>query len=274
MKPACEALNKQPASSENSLKVFNNPIPSTYVSSKGLPIQMYFSIYELNSLDFTSRISKYLPVDFVYTVFIKVRYNVDEFFMAQFGFNYTSESDIKGLLDVVSSKLQDYMADYNLSDDAIVYIQISFRQKNKKLLSEFLLDKPSHIPDGQVGLVASELSIPLSINEDSLGKSLPVKILNGFITYIGIEIKMRSMKLVNFLYLILNNAKILRDKHKDKITCFDQSYKFYLLKDKYDYILAVKILGGYSIDKLRYSISGVLLSHVTDVAVNNVVLRK
>ena len=121
-------------------KEFYNPIPSTYISSKGLPIQLYFRIFQLDSFEFTSRIRRYVPVDFVYTVFIKVRYNVDEFYMAgnQFGFNYSCESDIKGLFIVVSNKLEEYMNHYNLRTDAIVYIQISFRQKDKKLLSEFL----------------------------------------------------------------------------------------------------------------------------------------
>ena len=56
---------------------FYNPIPSTYISSKGLPIQLYFTIFQLNSSEFTRNIRKYVPVDFVYTVFIKVRYNLD-----------------------------------------------------------------------------------------------------------------------------------------------------------------------------------------------------
>ena len=251
---------------------FFNPIPSTYISSKGLPLQLYFTIFQLNSSEFTWRVCRYVPLDFVYTVYIKVRYNVDKFLMAgnQLGFIYSCESDIKGLYTAVSKRLQECMVMYNLTDDAIVYIQITLRQKDKKLLSEFSLEKPSHIAKHEIASVETTLFIPASINEDYLGKPLPVNVLNGVITHIDISI---DGKLVNFLDIIINKAKILRAKHKDNITSFDQYFKFYLLKDKYDCVLAVKILGPNTIDKIRYSINGVIISHVTDIAVNDVILR-
>ena len=158
-------------------------------------------------------------VDFVYTVFIKVRYNVDEFFMVgnQFGFNYTCKSDIEGLITVASIKLEEYMVAYNLTDDAIVYIKMTFRQKDKKLLSEFYLipgipcnapqaSKDSnrkeniyHVPllsKPDQALVESNLAIPVSINKDSLGKPLSVDTEGGVITDIHMEI---DGVLVNFL---------------------------------------------------------------------------
>lgn len=230
---------------------FYNPIPSIYVSSKGLPIHLFFTIYQLNSYEFNPIISKYVPIDFVYTVFVKVRYNLDEFFMAgnQFGFTYSSESDLKSLLAVISEKLEEYMSIYNLSDDAIVYIQVTFRQKDKKLLSEFSLlssdgtDRKDlfHIPRSDLKSVESNLSIPVSIDEDSLGKALPVDISDGLITHIHLEI---DGKLVNFLDIIKSNAKILRAKHKDNIISFDSSFKFYLLKDNTQKQTAKSILNN------------------------------
>ena len=254
------------------IQLFFSPIPSTYILSKGKPLQLYFTIFQLNSTDFTWKVCKYVPVDFVYTVYIKVRYNVDEFAMSgnQFGFVYSYESDVKGLFSTVSARLIQTMIDYNLTEDDIVYIQVTFRQKDKKLLSEFSLDNLSLIPKPEFSLVETNLSIPVSINEDYLGKPLPVDILNGVITFIHISI---DGKVVNFLDIIKNNAKVLRANHKDNITCFDEKFKFYLLKDKYDYVLAVKILGADTVDKLRYSINGVVLSHVIDIAAGNVVLR-
>ena len=248
-------------------KQFYNPIPSIYISSKGLPIQLYFKIAGLNSSEFTQIICDHVPVDFVYTVFIKVRYNVDKFFMVgnQFGFNYICKSDIEDLLTVTCMKLEEYMIDYNLTEDAIVYIQLSFRQKDKKLLSEFALlpgSVSNHVPGSDLALVERNLAIPVSIHKDSLGKPLPVEISDGVITDIHIEI---DGKLVNFLDVIKAKANILRAKHKDNITSFDAQYKFYLLKDKYDYVLAVKISGPEIVDKIRYSISGVVLGHVTDI---------
>ena len=80
-------------------------------------------------MDFTSKVRYSIPIDFCYTVFIKVRYNVDKFFMAgnQCGFNYTSDYVVKDLFTVVSKRLEDYMSDYNLTEEAIVYVQVAFR---------------------------------------------------------------------------------------------------------------------------------------------------
>ena len=194
----------------------------------------------------------------------------------QCGFNYTCDSDIKGLFTVVSDKLEEYMSSYNLSEEAIVYIEITIRQKDKKLLSEFSLPSCdgkhniTHIPKFHIFKVENYLSIPVSINEDYLGKPLPVDISNGLITHIHINI---DDKLVNFLDSIINSDKLLRTNHKDKITSFDGHFKFYLLKDRYDYVLAVKILAPDSVYKIKYSIRGVVLSYATDRAVNEVILR-
>ena len=112
--------------------------------------------------------------------------------------------------------------------------------------------------------------MPVSINEDSIGKPLSVNVSNGVITNINITI---NDKQVNFLDLIRDRAKVLRLNHKDNITHFDENFRFYLLKDKSDFVLAIKKLSANSIDKIRYFISGVVISHVTDNAVDNLILR-
>ena len=118
--------------------------------------------------------------------------------------------------------------------------------------------------------VENNLSIPVSIDEGSLGKPLPVDISNGLITHVQIQI---GSKFVNFIDSIKNSAKMLRTKHKDNITSFDAHFNFYLLKGRFHYVLAIKILGPDSIYKIKYSISGAILSQVTDTAVNDILLR-
>lgn len=54
----------------------------------------------------------------------------------------------------------------------------------------------------------------------------------------------------------------------------DANLKFYLLKDKRDYVFAVKILDNISLEKIRYSLQGVVMSHVTHSISNDIVLRK
>lgn len=85
---------------------FNSIITSEYIFSKSKFIYVYF-INEFNSSHFTNKISSIIPKDFVYTVFIKVRYNIDSIFMvgSQFGFNFSSTSEVHNLFTVVMSRL-------------------------------------------------------------------------------------------------------------------------------------------------------------------------
>lgn len=252
---------------------FYTIIPSEYITSNNKPITLFFKLSELNLSTFTKYINSRIPNNFVYTVFVKVRYNYDHFFMAgnQFGFSFSSEDDLNGLFTTVLTRVDDYMDVYNLTDQAILYIQVSFWQKDKKLLSEFSLQEPSHIPSSDIISTKENLNIPISINKDSLGQALSVNISNGFITNINLTINGNKF---NFLDLINNKAKLLRTNHKDKITSFDENWMFYLLKDKYDYVLAVKILKPGFIEKIRFSLDGVIINRLTDSVINNYVIRK
>lgn len=60
----------------------------------------------------------------------------------------------------------------------------------------------------------------------------------------------------------------------DKITCFDSGFKFYLLKDVIDFVLAVKFIEYYSVEKIRYSLDGVVINHVIDNISNNFIVIK
>ena len=83
------------------------------------------------------------------------------------------------------------------------------------------------------------LSITISINKDSIGNPLPLVISNDIITNIIITINGKN---INFLDIIKNGAKFLTNNHKDNIIQFDKYFKFYLLIDKFNYLLAVKVL--------------------------------
>lgn len=49
---------------------------------------------------------------------------------------------------------------------------------------------------------------------------------------------------------------------------------FYLLKDKYDYVLAVKIVKPGFIEKIRFSLDGVIINRLTDCVINNYVITR
>lgn len=149
---------------------------------------------------------------------------------------------------------------------------MAFRRQDKKFLSEFSIqkDKPIYISDVENDFIKDNLTIPISVNEDSLGKPLNVKVTNGAISHLYLEI---YGKLTNFIDIIIDKTKVLRPNHRDKIIYFDTDWKFYLLKDKFDYILAVKVLNANSIEKIRYSLNGVIINHIIDNVVGKFIER-
>lgn len=133
------------------------------------------------------------------------------------------------MLDTVILRLNLYFDKSNLGKNDVSYVQLIFFEKDKKLLSEFFIDKEklAHISDSENNF--TNKIIPVSVNEDSLGKALNVVVFNDAISIIPLEI---GGKLVNFLDIIRDKAEILRPIHKDKIIYLDSTLKFYLHKDK------------------------------------------
>lgn len=135
-------------------------------------------------------------------------------------------------------------------NDDIVYIQLSFRKLDVKLLTDFTLDKNSIVNDNmtskEVYSITSTTNLPVSTNESYLGtplfleKKSKVDFLDNLITFIYVTINNETF---NFLDNIKSQAKFLPSNHKDNISSFDSSFKFYLLyiNTKY-YILAVKFI--------------------------------
>ena len=65
-----------------------------------------------------------------------------------------------------------------------------------------------------------------------------------------------------------------RAKHVDNITSFDSSFKFYLIRDVNNYVLAVNHINDKCIEKIRYSLNGVVINHVIDSLFNDNIIRK
>nr|YP_008965457.1 hypothetical protein [Rhynchosporium secalis]AHC02414.1 hypothetical protein [Rhynchosporium secalis] len=153
-----------------------------------------------------------------------------------------------------------------------VYIQISFRGLDKKLYSDILIDRNilNNMVPSIIRSTRSVLTIPSNTDENYLGKALSVIGVKNIVTDIPVIIK---GVLINFLDKILEKNNLIRNKHKDIRSSFDMSCKFYYIKSRRDYILIIKVLNDNQIEKLRYSISGVLLSSVVDTTEGNMVSR-
>ena len=67
---------------------FMSVISSTYISSRNKPIFVYLNVSDMNPEVFYDKICTQIPIDYMYTVFLKIRYNTDSFFMAGYLFGF------------------------------------------------------------------------------------------------------------------------------------------------------------------------------------------
>lgn len=253
---------------------FTTPIPSSYIRESNKPFVVILSLSDLDDFYvFSSKIKASLPTNISYIVFIKLRYFSDNFCMCgkQFGFDFKSQDQLAWLFDIVNNRITGSFEVYNMISDDIVYIQISFRKLDVKLLSDFIIDKKSiinnSINDKEFELISSTTNVPVSTNEHSLGPPLKVDFVDNLITHIYVTINNETF---NFLDHIKNQARFLPSNHKDNITCFDSSFKFYLLyiNAKY-YVLAIKYVNNNKVIKISYFLNGVVNKYLTDTLLSD-----
>lgn len=161
----------------------------------------------------------------------------------QFGFKYDYREDLNTLFADINIRLQEYLGYYNLHDEDIVYIQVSFRLLDKMIYTDLMIDK-DNLQDVSIGEKKSTLdlvNIPATTNENVLGECLVTSLDdNNNIKTVNVIIK--GIK-YNFMDIILEKTKFIKNKHIDKITQFDKTCKFYYIKSNIDYILVIKQLG-------------------------------
>lgn len=106
---------------------FGSPIPSEYIFSKDKPYHVRVMLHQLFTTTFDKQVISSISKN-TYTVFIRVKYDVNSYFMAgnQFGFTYNNGNDIIALKDVIIKRLERYFEDYKLTDDDIIYVEASF----------------------------------------------------------------------------------------------------------------------------------------------------
>jgi len=269
-------INNNDLTSVNSISnYFLNPIPNKFIKSKNKTLNIFINIGDLDTPAFGLKVKSNVDIGMQYTVFVKVRYHTDHFFMAgnQWGWGFNDLNSIDDLYQEIDDRLKGYFDIYRLGDGDIVYIQVSFHLTDIKLLSEFSIDKPDHVTKFDSSNIEKMLKVPVSVNPDSLGEPLVVDIYNGCISNIYINIRGVDR---NFLDLIRYKAKFLKDGHKDNIINFDGDFKFYKLTDSWEYVLAIRKFIDGSIEKIRYSLAGAIVSHTFDSIQdinNNTVIR-
>lgn len=206
-----------------------------------------------------------------HTIYIKIRYDTASFAMVgnQFGFTYNSDGDFKMLQDNVISKLNVVLSEYGLTNENLEYIQLSFRVLDKNIYSDLFVDKSkvNFLSASNRKTLSKNIKIPEILERDKLGKPLGLKVDNdNFITSIELTINGITS---NFLDQIIEKAKHLKKNHPDNLTRFDKDYEFYYIKSSIDYILVLKNLDRFNVEKFKYSINGVLISKIKDTYENN-----
>lgn len=192
----------------------------------------------------------------------------------KYGFDYRGRDEIAELLMICRKRIAKSLEEYTFSKGSIVYVQITFRKLDVKLLTEFGLDKSSNdiITNRDAETITSTRNIPVSLNESSLDTPLKVDFVDILITYIYVT---HNNETFNFLDRIKKQASFVPKYHKDVITSFDSSYKFHLLYINTDYyVLATKFIDNNKVIKRSYLLNGVLYTYITDTLLpNNIVSR-
>jgi len=159
---------------------------------------------------------------------------------SQFGFEYNDIYDIIELLNTITTRLEYSFKSYQISENSIQYIQLSFSEVNIKLTRDLILDKNIlHSVDTTDEISISKcIYIPVSVYPKALEIALSKQLDNNMnITNIYLNIHGKN---IHFLDEIKAKARFLKPNHMNNISKFDSSLNFYLLKDKYLYVLAIK----------------------------------
>lgn len=175
---------------------------------KNKPVNAYFGVGDFYDLSlFTNKILNVnLSVYNVQTVYVKVRYSKDSFLMAgnQFGFKFSSVKDFQVLFNDINTRLEDYFSSYNLEDEDIVYVQVSFRLLDRMIQSDLVRDKENeninYLSSTEIKTTQNTIAIPVTTSEDDLGKCLPVVLDNNNIKEVSVIFK--DVK-CNFLDIII-----------------------------------------------------------------------
>lgn len=113
------------------------------------------------------------------------------------------------------------------------------------------------------------INTPTYINEEDLGVPLKVLLYDKKEFIINVEVIIKGV-LCNFIDIINNRLKYSK---KSNIIKFDKLAKFYYVNTIRPYILMVRVLENNKIQKVKYSLSGLLITNMVDLYDNNIIIR-
>jgi len=215
---------------------FLRPLNCYYLRNKiNKPTFVVLTLNDLFNINvLKDKLSKSIDYNVLYTVSIKIRFK-DTFHMAgsQFGYIHKEHVDFLDLNRLINERVFNLFEVYSFSDDDLLYIQLTFKKVNYQIISDFSdstktgkavqghgFNPPN---DGVNNLTLPTSNIPISIDENTLGISLAVKLNeNNKIVYIELVVESKDgLQSINFLDKISSKANLLKFGHSDKIDMFD-----------------------------------------------------
>lgn len=262
-------INKRSYATTSSSNPFNLPMNIDFIRDRKItPVSIYFSYSQINDSEFiVAKVSSQINLPGSYTVCIKLRYN-DKFAMAGSQFGLSLPNDLNILSDIIVDKIANTINKYGPMKMDIQYVQLILVKLRTDLISEFGLSKEQmklSLTSSKNAIVYDAPYIPISINQEDLGESLVTRIDESTNLICDIIYQDKPGNTVNFWKVIQARTKFLRKTHVDRMWRFDHTFKFYAITSNgISCILAVQPLDNNTINKIRFSTTGVVLEFVTD----------
>lgn len=113
---------------DSTIDPFNTIIPSEYTFGRNKPVYFHLELHQMNLDYFAVQVNTKVPYNCTYTVFIRVKYNYNEYFMAgnQFGFTFDNDKRIQQVFKVIVDRFNKYMEYYKLTAKDIRYVAVGF----------------------------------------------------------------------------------------------------------------------------------------------------
>ncbi len=207
-----------------------------------------------------------------YVIFIKIRFNDNSFSMAGSQFAYYSRSNASNLdlWSAVKERVGILLDQYSFNASSITYIQLNFTSMNKVLHTRYLVDtsKRSRINTFLKYNFDTKSVLPVSIDFNAFDTKIYKDVINDRIVNIKFWFK---GELIEFRKYIESSVK------NSKFSNLDSNYNFYLVSKKkkrvYN-VVGIKVISNTEVNKLRFSVGGVLLEDITDTVLEDGVVKR
>ena len=163
------------------------------------------------------------------------------------------------------------MHKYNVTEDEVVYMQISFRQLENKYISDLVFDNKAFKPKDLTTLNKQVKILPLTTVNTFLGKPLEKIVHEGVVTSIKYNIE---NKYFGFIEVVNEQNSVLTIKGNSKPIGLNANCNFYICDvTSPNYILITKNINN-TILKEAFNLNGVKIDSIIDTVLHSKVINR